>query len=191
MARGGAPELRVVTAPVVLVMGVSGAGKSTVGERLAAELDWAFLDGDDLHPAANIAKMAAGVPLTDADRGPWFAAIGEMIDLWGASGRPGVVASSALKRAYRDGLRAGRPQIELVYLGGERDLLASRLARRTGHFMPPDLLDSQLATLEPPAPEERAIPVDISWPLLRQTGAIVEALRARGVSLAPRASGVS
>ena len=180
-----------MTAPVVLMMGVAGAGKSTVGARLAADLDWAFLDGDDLHPAANIAKMAAGVPLTDADRAPWFAAIGEVIDRWGASGRPGVVASSALKRAYRDGLRAGRPQIELVYLGGERDLLATRLARRTGHFMPPDLLDSQLATLEPPADEERAIRVDIKLPLERQIADVIAALRAHGVSLAPRASGVS
>ena len=180
-----------MTAPVVLVMGVAGAGKTTVGERLAAELGWVFLDGDDLHPAANIAKMAAGVPLTDADRAPWFAAIGEAIDRWAASGRSGVVASSALKRAYRDGLRAGRPQIELVYLGGERDLLATRLAQRTGNFMPPGLLDSQLATLEPPAEEEGAIAVDITHPLERQVADVIAALRARGVSLAPRASGVS
>jgi len=101
------------------------------------------------------------------------------------------VASSALKRAYRDGLRAGRPQIELVYLGGERDLLATRLAQRTGHFMPPGLLDSQLATLEPPAEEEGAIAVDITHPLERQVADVIAALRARGVSLAPRASGVS
>jgi gluconokinase len=167
-------------APVVLVMGVAGAGKSTLGARLAAELGWAFLDADDLHPAANIAKMTAGVPLTDADRAPWFAAIGDRIDRWAASGTPGVVASSALKRAYRDGLRDGRPQIELVYLDGERDLLATRLSMRTGHFMPPGLLDSQLATLEPPTGEEGAIPVDIARPLDGQIADVLAALRARG-----------
>lgn len=180
-----------MTAPAVLVMGVAGAGKSTVGGRLAADLGWAFVDGDDLHSAANVAKMAAGVPLTDADRAPWLAAIGDRVDGWAASGTPGVVASSALKRAYRDGLRAGRPQVELVYLGGERDILAARLAQRTGHFMPPGLLDSQLATLEAPAADERPIAVDISLPLERQVADVIAALRARGVSLAPQANGAS
>lgn len=170
-----------MTAPVVLVMGVAGAGKSTLGARLAAELGWAFLDGDDLHPAANIAKMAAGVPLTDADRAPWFAAIGDRIDAWATSETAGVVASSALKRAYRDGLRAGRPQIELVYLGGAREILTARLEQRTGHFMPPGLLDSQLATLEPPVAQERAIAVDISRPLESQIADVIAALRTRGV----------
>ena len=180
-----------MTAPAVLVMGVAGAGKTTLGERLAADLGWTFLDGDDLHPAANVAKMAAGVPLTDADRAPWFAAIGEVIDSWATHGTPGVVAASTLKRAYRAGLRAGRPQIELVYLGGERDLLATRLAQRTGHFMPPGLLDSQIATLEPPDLEERAIEVDIALPLERQIAEVTATLRARGVSLTPRPNGVS
>jgi len=170
-------------------MGVSGAGKSTVGERLAAELGWAFLDGDNLHSAANIAKMMTGIPLTDADRAPWLAAIGDGIDRWAAVGTAGVVACSALKRAYRDQLRARRPHVQLVNLDGDRDLLAARLEHRTGHFMPRGLLDSQFATLDAPAPEERSIPVDISWPLARQTGAIVAALRARGVSLAPHAVG--
>lgn len=183
------PGRLLVTAPVVLVMGVSGAGKSTVGGRLAAELGWAFLDGDDLHSAASMAKMKAGIPLTDADRAPWLAAIGDGIDRWAAGGAAGVVACSALKRAYRDQLRAGRPNIQLVNLDGDRDLLAARLEHRTGHFMPPALLDSQLATLEAPAPEERAIPVDISWPLARQTAAIAAALRARGVSLPPHPIG--
>jgi gluconokinase len=180
-----------VTAPVVLVTGVAGAGKSTVGARLAADLGWAFVDGDDLHSAGNIAKMAAGVPLDDADRAPWLAAIGRRIDLWAAGGTPGVIASSALKRAYRDGLRAGRPQVELVCLGGDRNLLAKRLAGRIGHFMPPGMLDSQLATLEPPAPEERAISVDVALPVERQIADIVAALRARGLSLAPKARDVS
>lgn len=178
----------VGVAPVVLVMGVAGAGKSTLGARLAEELGWDFLDGDDLHPAANIAKMAAGVPLTDADRAPWFTAIGQRIDGWAASGTPGVVASSALKQAYREGLRAGRPQIELVYLCGERELLAARLAKRTGHFMPPGLLDSQLATLEPPAADEGAIAVDISRPLEGQVDDVLAALQARGVVAADSGS---
>jgi carbohydrate kinase (thermoresistant glucokinase family) len=162
-----------------------------VGGRLAAELGWAFLDGDDLHPAANIIKMKAGIPLTDADRAPWLAAIGDRIDGWAASGTPGVVACSALKRAYRERLRAGRPQIVLVYLYGERDLLAARLEGRAGHFMPPGLLDSQIATLEPPAAEERAIPVDIALPLECQVAGAIAALRARGVSCASHAGGVS
>jgi gluconokinase len=126
--------------------------------------------------------MAAGVPLTDADRAPWLAAIGDRIDGWASSGTPGVVASSALKRAYRDGLRAARPQVELVYLHGEPDLVAARLERRTGHFMPPALLDSQLATLEPPGAEERAIPVDIALPLERQITGVIATLRARGAA---------
>lgn len=180
-----------MAAPVVLVMGVSGAGKTTVGARLAAQLGWVFLEGDDLHPAANIAKMTAGVPLTDADRAPWLAAIGEAIDDWAALGTSGVLAASVLKRAYRDGLRAARPQIELVYLNGGRALLASRLAGRKGHFMPPRLLDSQLATLEPPAADEHAITVEISLPPERQVAEAVAALRKRGIGLAPRAGGVS
>ena len=173
-----------MAAPVVLVMGVSGAGKTTVGARLAAELGWVFLEGDDLHPAANIAKMTAGVPLNDADRAPWLAAIGKAIDSWAARGTSGVVAASVLKRAYRDGLRAARPQVELVYLHGERALLASRLARRKGHFMPPGLLDSQLATLEPPTADERAICLDISLPTERQVAEAIAVLRKRagGVS---------
>ena len=171
-----------MTAPVVLVMGVAGAGKSTLGAGLAAALGWVFLDGDDLHPAANVAKMAAGVPLTDSDRAPWFEAIGQAIDGWAAAGTPGVVACSALKRVYRDDLRAGRPQIELVYLAVERVLLAARLAERKDHFMPPALLDSQIATLQPPAEEERAIAIEIALPLERQIVDVVAALRARGVS---------
>ena len=180
-----------MTAPVVLVMGVSGAGKSTVGARLAEALGWAFLDGDDLHPPANIAMMSAGIPLTDADRAPWLAAIGARLDGWAEEGTAGVVACSCLKRAYRDRLRAGRPQVELVYLDGDRDLLAARLEGRKGHFFAPALLDSQLATLEAPAPEEGAIAVDISWPFERQTASVLAALQARGVSSAAHAKGAT
>jgi gluconokinase len=180
-----------MAAPVVLVMGVSGAGKTTVGERLAAELGWVFLEGDDLHPPANNAKMSAGVPLNDADRAPWLAAIGEAIDNWAARGTSGVVAASVLKQAYRDGLRAARPQVKLVYLHGDRALLASRLARRTGHFMPPGLLDSQLATLEPPAADEHAISLDAALPPEHQVAEAIAALRKRGVCQTPRAGDAS
>jgi gluconokinase len=141
-------------------MGVSGVGKTTVGELIAKHLGWPFVDGDDLHPKANIDKMRAGIPLTDADRAPWLAAIGAWIDAQAKAGEPGVVACSALKRAYRDTLRAGRPQVRIVYLRGSPDEIADRLAHRSGHFWPPKLLASQFADLEPPEPDEDAIVVD-------------------------------
>jgi gluconokinase len=149
-------------------MGVSGAGKSTVGLALADALGWRFEEGDDLHPAANVAKMASGVPLTDADRVPWLAAIGAWIDAQGALGEPGVVTCSALRRIYRDQLASGRPQVRFVYLRASRETVAARLAGRHRHFMPQSLLDSQFATLEPPAPEERAILVDADQPVGEQ-----------------------
>ena len=138
-------------------MGVSGAGKSTVGALLAAELGWDFAEGDDLHPDRNIARMAAGTPLTDADRAPWLAAVRTWIDAHVRAGRPGVITCSALKRRYRDVLRA--PQVVFVLLRADPAITARRLAARHGHFMPPALLDSQLQTLEPPGPDERAITV--------------------------------
>ncbi len=140
----------------VIVMGVSGTGKSTVGVALADTLGIPFVEGDDLHPAVNVAKMAAGIPLTDADRAPWLDRIAAELD------SPVVVACSALKRAYRDRLRAAAPDLALVYLHGTPQLLAARMQGRTGHFMPTALLDSQLATLEEPAPDENAIPVDVA-----------------------------
>lgn len=139
----------------VVVMGVSGTGKSTVGRALADELGLPFVEGDDLHPAANVAKMSAGVPLTDEDRAPWLDVIATHL------ADPVVVACSALKRAYRDRLRRVAPDLALVYLHGSRELLATRMAGRDGHFMPTTLLDSQLATLEEPTPEEDAIPADV------------------------------
>lgn len=141
-------------------MGVSGSGKTTVGAALAHDLGLELVDGDALHPAANVAKMAAGIPLDDADRAPWLDAIGAVL----AAG-PVVVACSALKRVYRDRLRAAAPTLQLVFLDGERDVLASRMAARPDHFMPASLLDSQLATLEPPAPDEHALTVDIDEPV--------------------------
>jgi gluconokinase len=169
-----------MTVPVLVVMGVSGAGKSTVAKPLAERLGWPFQEGDALHPPANVAKMKAGIPLDDADRAPWLAAIGVWMDGQAARGAGGVVTCSALKRAYRDQLRAGRPFARLVYLNGSEPLIAGRLAARTGHFMPPSLLASQFATLEPPTPDEQAIVVDIDQPVTAQVDEIVDTLRAEG-----------
>ena len=140
----------------LLLMGVCGSGKSSVGQALAAAHGLPLLDGDAFHPAANIAKMARGEALTDADRGPWLAAIGaRMAAEWGA-GRRCVFTCSALKRSYRDALRAALPGLALVLLQADAATLAARLAARSGHFMPPALLASQLATLEPQAQGEEA-----------------------------------
>jgi gluconokinase len=154
----------------VVVMGVSGSGKTTVGAALADALGLPFVDGDSLHPAANVAKMAAGIPLDDADRAPWLEAIGRVL----AAG-PVVVACSALKRVYRDRLRAAAPALQLVFLDGSPAVLASRMAARPGHFMPTTLLDSQLATLERPEPNEHALTADIVEPV----GEIVASLSER------------
>ena len=142
----------------LLVMGVSGSGKSTAGESLAVELGWPFRDADSFHPAANVAKMSAGIPLTDDDRWPWLDAIAAWIDARRATATPGIVSCSALKRSYRRILLDGRPDVRLVYLQGDKPLIAGRMARRTGHFMPPALLDSQFATLEEPTADE--------WPII-------------------------
>jgi carbohydrate kinase (thermoresistant glucokinase family) len=163
---------------VAVVMGVSGAGKTTVGERLAERLNWEFLEGDRLHPRENVAKMRSGHPLTDADRTPWLAAIAEAIDLWRARGACGVVSCSALKRAYRCGIIGARPGVRLVYLEGSRELIAERLAGRNDHFMPASLLDSQFAALEPPGPDENPITVAIGRPIERIVGQIAAALDA-------------
>jgi gluconokinase len=141
----------------VILAGVSGSGKTTVGRLLADRMGWPFADGDSFHPAANVAKMAAGIPLTDDDRWPWLAAIGAWMDARIAAGGSGVVACSALKRRYRDVLLDGRPDVRLVFLDVGRDEDLARLRARRGHFFPAGLLDSQFADLEPPAPDEGAL----------------------------------
>jgi gluconokinase len=141
-------------------MGVSGCGKSTLGARLASVLNWPFQEGDSLHPPVNVAKMAAGQPLDDADRWPWLAAVAAWIDDRRTAGEAGVVTCSALKRAYRALLSGGRPQVRTIFLAGSPELIAGRLAARSDHFMPASLLASQFAALEPPSPEERAITID-------------------------------
>lgn len=147
--------------PLLAVMGVSASGKSTIGRLLAATLGIPFCDGDDLHPEANRVKMHAGHPLDDEDRMPWLHRIAQQLNAWRREGSGGVIVSSLLTRRYRDLVRIGASGLVLVYLDGTRDLLAHRIAARRGHFMPASLLDSQLATLEPPQPDEAAIGVSI------------------------------
>jgi gluconokinase len=150
---------------IAVVMGVSGAGKTTVGQQLAIQLRWKFAEGDALHPLENVAKMKSGRPLTDADRAPWLAAVARVIDGWRGQGECGVVTCSALKRAYRDQFIDGRGDVRLIYLHGSRELIGERLAARRRHFMPASLLDSQFATLEPPGLDENPIIVDIDRPV--------------------------
>ena len=161
----------------LVVMGVSGAGKTTIARRLADDLGWDFEEGDELHPAANVAKMASGEPLTDADREPWLERVAAWIDAEVAAGRQGVITCSALKRAYRDVLR--RPGVVFVYLQVSRAELERRLAGRKGHYMPASLLDSQLDALEPPGDDEAALTVDASAGRVR-TVATIRARLAQG-----------
>jgi gluconokinase len=145
----------------LIVMGVSGSGKSTVAEALSARLGWRCADADRFHPASNVAKMSAGQPLTDDDRWPWLKAIADEIDRLCGKQQHAVVACSALRRAYRDVLVHGRRDVRIVFLDGTRELIAARLAARKDHFMPAGLLDSQFMTLERPAPNEGAVTVSI------------------------------
>ena len=146
---------------MLLVTGVSGSGKTTIGSLLAAQLGWAYAEADSFHPAANLAKMAAGHPLDDADRIPWLAAIGAFIDRTTTDGRPAVVTCSALKRSYRDFLRAARPNLRLLYLEASPAVVKERLQAREGHFFPADLLASQYRDLEPPGPDEDVLHVSV------------------------------
>ena len=145
----------------LIVMGVSGSGKSTIAVSLAERLGWVYEDGDRFHPASNVAKMSAGQPLTDQDRWPWLQAIADEIDRVCESGGHVVIACSALKRAYRDVLVHGRRDVRIIFLDGTQELIANRLAQRKGHFMPPGLLESQFETLEPPDVSENPVTASI------------------------------
>ena len=149
----------------LIVMGVSGSGKSTIGEHLAKRLGWPYEDADQFHPASNVAKMSAGHPLTDEDRWPWLNAIAAEIDRVCKADERVVIGCSALKRAYRDVLLHGRTDVRLVYLDGSQTLIADRLGRRKDHFMPPGLLTSQFDTLEPPTRDEHPLTVSIDAPV--------------------------
>ena len=148
------------TPHVVVVMGVAGTGKTTIGPLLAARLGVPYAEGDDCHPQSNIAKMSAGTPLTDDDRWPWLDAIGDWAQ--GRAGLGGVVSCSALKRSYRDRLRAAAPGVVFVHLTGDRALVEDRMSHRQGHFMPTALLDSQFATLQPLEPDEAGVAVNVT-----------------------------
>lgn len=146
----------------IVVMGVSGSGKTTVAERLAGQLGWTFVDGDKLHPEANVEKMRAGVPLTDDDRWPWLDRIGEKLNEWARHSRSGVMTCSALKHAYRDRIRAARPDARFVYLRGSEALIAGRVSARRHEYMPASLLRSQFEALEEPAPDEGVVTIEAS-----------------------------
>jgi len=161
----------------LVVMGVSGSGKSTIADKLAVRLGWRYEDGDKFHPASNVAKMSAGHPLTDEDRWPWLQAIADEIDRLCKAGEHAVIACSALKRAYRDVLVHGRNDVRMVYLKGGKQLIAERLARRKHHFMPPGLLDSQFDTLEPPGADENPLTVSIDPSVDEIVEAIVHQLK--------------
>ncbi len=173
---------------VILVMGVSGAGKTTIGKLLAERLGWEFTDGDQFHPPANVEKMRSGIPLTDQDRKPWLKAIAEWVDEIRRNDGQAVTAVSVLKRRYRDIVIGERADVRLVFLEGSRELIARRMAARRGHYMPASLLDSQFDTLEPPSPDENAIRVSIEPPPEHIVSDIVEQLRAEGVSPREEAS---
>ncbi|HVB66932.1 MAG TPA: gluconokinase [Acetobacteraceae bacterium] len=164
---------------IAVMMGVSGSGKTTIAEGVAQREGWPLLEGDRFHPPANIEKMSHGIPLTDEDRGPWLRAIAAEIDAMRARGESAVVACSALKRAYRDVLIGDRPDVVLVYLRGDKPLIAARMAARKGHFMPPALLDSQFAALEEPGPDERPVTVSVAPPPQAIVDAVVRQLQER------------
>lgn len=153
-----------VNAQRIVVMGVSGCGKSTIGRMLAAELGLPFVEGDALHPPGNVQRMAAGVALTDEDRAGWLDALAQCLGQARSRGEGLVLSCSALKRSYRNQLRRAAPDLQLLHLRGSEALLAERMAQRSGHYMPASLLPSQLATLEPPQPDEAALSLDIGMP---------------------------
>ena len=161
----------------LVVMGVSGSGKTTVGELLAKRLGWAFMEGDRLHPPANVEKMRQGTPLTDADRWPWLDRIGEELKSWAGEGKSGVLTCSALKRAYRDRIRAARPDVRFVYVKGSEALIAARVAARHHEYMPASLLRSQFDTLEEPTlGEPGVVTVDAGGTASEEVAEVIAAL---------------
>ena len=166
--------------PPLIVMGVQGCGKSTSGRAIAEALGLPFIDGDDLHPAANKAKMASGRPLTDTDREPWLRAVGTVLADGLARGESTVIACSALKRRYRNLIRSFAPETRFVHLTGDRTLIAERLSLRNHEYMPPALLDSQFETLEPLDSDEAGIPVDIRLTPTEIAAAVAAALTSTG-----------
>ena len=163
--------------PVLVIMGVSGSGKSTVAGILAGQLGWDREEGDDLPPAANVAKMRAGVALTDDDRWPWLDRVSDWITEHTAAGIPGIITCSALKRIYRDRMRGER--VIFVHLTGDRETIGRRITARQDHFMPPALLDTQIATLEPPGPDENVLEVDLGRPPAEEAAEIIARLGLR------------
>ena len=157
---------QIADKPLIVVMGVAGSGKTTIAGGLAETFGVPFVEGDSLHPPANVKKMASGIPLTDDDRWPWLEAIGERMEVERVTGHGVVVSCSALRHAYRDCLRKKvNGTVQFILLDGSRELIGDRMKKRKGHFMPPALLDSQFATLEKPTPDEHAVILDISHPI--------------------------
>jgi gluconokinase len=167
----------ITSAPILVVMGVAGTGKSTVAGLLAERLNWELQEGDDLHPPENVAKMSAGIPLDDEDRWPWLDAIAAWIKNKTERGEPGLVTCSALKRSYRDRLRG--PNVVFVFINGPREVIEARMARRQNHYMPVSLLHSQLATLEPPTSDENVLEINLSAEPKEQVAKVLELLEGK------------
>ena len=173
-------EERGIARQVLVVMGVSGVGKTTIARVLDRKLHWPFQEGDELHSKANVDKMASGRALTDEDRAPWLQAVADWIEARRQAGEPGVITCSALRRSYRDAVTGGHPGVRVVYLRADRAVIAERLSQRQHHYMPADLLESQLATLEEPAPDEHALTVQVHGGVDDIAAEIVARLRADG-----------
>lgn len=165
--------------PNIVVMGVAGCGKSSLGEALSKTLGATFIEGDAFHPAENIARMSAGIPLTDADRASWLGVLAARLASGRAGGERMVLACSALKRRYRDALREGDPGLLFVHLSGSRSLIAERMAARSAHFMPQSLIDSQFSDLEALQSDEQAIVCDIQQPLASLRDRVLELLHSK------------
>ena len=171
----------MVSSVILIVAGVSGSGKTTVGALVAGRLQWQFADADTFHPPENVEKMRAGIPLTDEDRQPWLHAIEDWMDTQLSAGHSGVVTCSALKRAYRDELLDGRPDVTMRFLLVSRAALERRVSARPDHFFPRQLLDSQLAALEPPAPDERVLTVPAEGDSADTAAGVIAAVWPHGV----------